>query len=125
MRTWPRCGTALRWARPVAGLPRGQVWWRGLRVHGPWAKPKIKPDLKKLLEDPEATAKAVEQIGKAVKGLKGKDSGGVNELLKGVLGGGQQQQGTAPAQGGAQPQPQPQQQQQVNPEALIRNLLGR
>jgi AsmA protein len=92
-----------------------------VRVHGPWAKPKVKPDLKKILENPEAAAKAVEKIGEAVKGLKGKDGGGgVNELLRGVLGGGQQQQGTAPAQQGQQ-QPQ----QQVNPEQLLKQFLGR
>lgn len=77
-----------------------------VRVHGPWSKPKVKPDLKKIIENPDLAVDAVEKIGKAVKGLKGKKVTGkeVEQLLQGVLGGGQQQQGD-PAAGG-EPQQQ-------------------
>jgi len=63
-----------------------------VRIHGPWSHPKVTPDLKKILENPEAVADTVNKIGKGLKGLKGKKITGkdVENILQGVLGGGQQ-----------------------------------
>ncbi len=98
-----------------------------VRVHGPWAKPRITPDLQKILENPELAKDAVDKVGKTIKQLKDKKITGkdVEQILQGVLGGGQQQpqaQPANPAQG-AQPQPQPQPQQQIRPEDLLKQLL--
>lgn len=67
-----------------------------VRITGPWAKPKIVPDLQRLLNDPELAKDAVNKLGKVFKKLKKKKD--VNKLLQGVLGGGNQG-----AAGGAQP----------------------
>ena len=94
-----------------------------VRVYGPWARPKVKPDLKRIMENPELARDTIEKAGDLIKGLKGKKIKGkdVEQILQGVLGGGQQPQ-AAPAQPGqpAQAQPQP---QQVNPEELLKQLF--
>lgn len=59
-----------------------------VKVEGPWGKPKFAPDLKGILNDPD---KAVDQLKEIGKKLKGKSAG---DLLKGILGNGEQQ-GTA------------------------------
>lgn len=91
-----------------------------VRVHGSWSRPKVKPDLKKIIENPDIAVDAVEKIGKAVKGLKGKKVTGkdVEAILQGVLGGGQQPQQGDPAAGG-EPQPQP----QIDAEDLLKQLF--
>lgn len=96
-----------------------------VRVHGAWANPKVKPDLKRIMENPELTRDTIEKAGKMIKELKGKKIRGkdVEKILQGVLGGGQQPQ-AAPAQPGqpAQAQPQPQQ-QQIDPEELLKKFF--
>jgi AsmA protein len=82
-----------------------------VRITGPWAKPKIVPDLQRLLNDPELAKDAVNKLGKVFKKLKKKED--VNKLLQGVLGGGNQ--GSA---GGAQPQGQ-----QAKPEDVLKKLF--
>ncbi len=93
-----------------------------VRVRGPWGNPKAVPDLKRILEDPELARDALEKAGKAVKGLKGKKITGedVEQILQGVLGGGQQPQPAAP---GEPAQAQPQQQQKVDPEELLKKFF--
>lgn len=82
-----------------------------VRITGPWAKPKIVPDLDRLMRDPELAKDAVDKVGKALKKLKNKED--VNKLLQGVLGGGNQQ-----APDGTQPQGE-----QASPEDILKNLL--
>lgn len=61
-----------------------------VKIKGPWANPKIVPDLKKLLQDPEALAenaknlvKKAKGLKKVIKNLKGGDS---KDLIGGLLG---------------------------------------
>ncbi len=83
-----------------------------VRITGPWADPKIVPDLDRLMRDPELAQDTVEKVGKVIKKLKNKED--VNKLLEGMLGGGNNQQ----APDGTQPQGE-----QVRPEDILRNLL--
>jgi AsmA protein len=62
-----------------------------VRITGPWAKPNIVLDLERLLRDPELTKDTVKKLGKVFKKLKNKED--VNQLLQGILGGGNQPQG--------------------------------
>lgn len=62
-----------------------------VKIKGPWSNPKITPDLKKLLQDPEALVenakklvKKVKSVKKIIKKLKIKDS---KDLIGGLLGG--------------------------------------
>jgi AsmA protein len=89
-----------------------------VRITGPWAKLNIVPDLERLLRDPELAKDTVNKLGKVFKKLKNKED--VNQLLQGVLGGGNQ--GTTQGQPGTA---QPQGQQKVKPEDVLRNLLNR
>ncbi|MGE0613507.1 MAG: AsmA family protein, partial [Hyphomicrobiales bacterium] len=89
-----------------------------VKIQGPWADPDIKPDLQKILENPEAAAAAVDKAKELIKDLKGKKN--VESILQGVLGGGQQQ---APDATGTAAQDGQQQQQQVKPEDVLRQLF--
>lgn len=71
----------------------GEVDKKGLtipvKIKGPWSKPKIIPDLKKLLQDPEALAdnakklvKKAKGLKKVIKNLKTKDG---QDLIKGLI----------------------------------------
>jgi AsmA protein len=92
-----------------------------LRIRGRLDNPKVEPDLKKIIEDPELAKDAINKVGKAVGKLKGKKITGeqVEQLLQGVLGGGQQQ-GGQPAQETA---PQQQGQQEINAQDLLKQLF--
>lgn len=76
-----------------------------VRVQGPLDDPKVKPDLQKIMNDPDFTKNAIDTVNKAVEGLGGgkKITGEqVEQLLQGVLGRGQQgedgqQQGEKPS----------------------------
>ncbi|MGI9405312.1 MAG: AsmA family protein [Hyphomicrobiaceae bacterium] len=59
-----------------------------LRIEGPWARPRIRPDLEGILKDPGSTAAAIDSIGKALGKSKKINSKKVKEVLDGVLGGG-------------------------------------
>lgn len=95
-----------------------------VKIRGPWADPDIKPDLQKILENPEAAAAAVDKAKELVKDLKDKKITGkdVESILQGVLGGGQQQAPDATGATAQDGQPQ-QQQQQVKPEDVLRQLF--
>ncbi len=82
-----------------------------VRITGPWAKPKVVPDLKRLLEDPELAKETADKVGKVLKKLKNKKD--VKKLLDGLLGGGDQGAGD-----GTQPQGE-----KVNPEDVLRKLF--
>jgi AsmA protein len=101
---------------------------RGIRVpikiKGSWENPKVKVDLERMMNDPELAQDAINEVGKALENIKNKDD--LNNVLKGLLGGGQQggggpqggdgaQEGGDGAQGG--------QGQQVNPGDLLKNLF--
>ncbi|MEC9367736.1 MAG: AsmA family protein [Pseudomonadota bacterium] len=94
-----------------------------VKIKGPWADPDIKPDLQKILENPELAADAINKAQDVLKNLKDKKITGkdVENLLQGVLGGGQQQ---APDATGTTPPPEGQQpQQQVRPEDVLKQLF--
>ncbi|MEE8306180.1 MAG: AsmA-like C-terminal region-containing protein, partial [Gammaproteobacteria bacterium] len=57
-----------------------------VRITGPWDKPDIVPDLERLLRDPDLAKDTVNKLGKVFKKLKNKED--VNQLLQGILGGG-------------------------------------
>ncbi len=58
-----------------------------LLIKGPWAKPRVEPDLKGILENPQ---EALKNVGGLVEGARKKiKSKKVNDLLDSVLGGGQ------------------------------------
>ena len=84
-----------------------------VKVSGPWERPKVKVDLERLMNDPELAQNAINEVGKA---LENKEE--LNNILKGLLGGGNQQNpnGAAPGQQG-------QQGQQINPNDLLKNLF--
>jgi AsmA protein len=52
-----------------------------VRVHGPWGKPKLKPDLAAVFKDPKAVD-TIKEIGKQFKGKS------ASEIVKGLFGGG-------------------------------------
>ncbi len=87
-----------------------------VRITGPWARPKVVPDLERLLRDPELAKDTVNKLGKVFKKLKKKED--VNKLLQGILGGGNQ--GATQGQPGAA---QPQGQQKVKPEDVLKKLF--
>jgi AsmA protein len=80
-----------------------------VRITGPWDKPKIVPDLERLLRDPELAKETVNKLGKVFKKLKNKED--VNRVLQGLFGGGNQG-----AAGGAQGQ-------QAKPEDVLKKLF--
>ena len=82
-----------------------------VRITGPWGDPKIVPDLERLMNDPELAQETVEKVGKVIEKLKNKED--VNKLLKGLLGGGNQE-----APDGA-----PQQGEQDKPEDILKKLF--
>lgn len=91
------------------------------RVHGPWDRPKVTPDLKRLLENPDQAIETINKIGDAVKKLKkNKNFGNVLQNFLGQQGGQQQPAEGQPAE--AQPQDQP---QQVSPQDALRQLFNR
>ena len=55
-----------------------------VRIQGPWAKPKIVPDLKGLAKNPEAIADTVKQLGAK---LKDSDKKKVSKALEKLTGG--------------------------------------
>lgn len=59
-----------------------------VRITGPWERPKIKPDLERLLNDPELAQEAAETVSEVFKNLKNKKD--VKKLLDSFLGGGNQ-----------------------------------
>lgn len=80
-----------------------------VRVTGPLADPRVKPDLKKIMEDPDFTKNAIDTVNKAVQGLGGdkKITGEqVEQLLQGVLGRGQQGEAQQGGEQGQKPNAQ-------------------
>jgi AsmA protein len=68
---------------------------------GPWAEPRIYPDMAGILDNPDAAYAKLKEMGQ---GLFGKDGGGLSGLLGGLSGGGQTGSGAAGGTtGGAQP----------------------
>jgi AsmA protein len=65
-------------------------------IDGPWAEPRIYPDMAGILDNPDAAYARLKEMGK---GLFGKDGGGLGGLLGGLSGGGQG--GSGAAGGGA------------------------
>lgn len=57
-----------------------------VRVHGPWKDPKVKPDLDKMLDNPDEAKDAAKKIYKDFKENKKISGKDVERLLKGVLG---------------------------------------
>ncbi len=87
-----------------------------VRITGPWARPKIVPDLKRLMEDPELAKETAEKVGKVLKKLKNKKD--VKKLLDSFLGG--RNQGAADGTGA---QPQGQQGEPATPEDVLKRLF--
>ncbi|QWG23805.1 AsmA family protein [Bradyrhizobium sediminis] len=54
-------------------------------IDGPWAQPRIYPDMAGILDNPDAAYAKLKEMGK---GLFGKDGGGLGGLLGGLTGGG-------------------------------------
>ena len=54
-------------------------------IDGPWAEPRIYPDMAGILDNPDAAYAKLKEMGK---GLFGKDGGGLGGLLGGLTGGG-------------------------------------
>jgi AsmA protein len=69
-----------------------------VRIDGPWAKPRITPDLAALAKNPEAIANTVKELGgklkdgdkkkinKTLEKLTGKSGANVDDLVGGILG---------------------------------------
>ncbi len=55
-----------------------------VRIQGPWAKPKVVPDLEGLAKNPEAVVETVKQLGKK---LKDSDKKKVKKVLEKITGG--------------------------------------
>ena len=70
-------------------------------IDGPWAEPRIYPDMAGILDNPDAAYAKLREMGQ---GLFGKDGGGLSGLLGGLSGGGQTggatTGGAAPSGGG-------------------------
>ena len=95
-----------------------------IKIVGPLSNPGIKPDVERLLQNPEAAAK---QIGDVVKNLK-ENKGNIGKTLDNILGRGQapaaegqaaQSGSEATTQGGEQPA------QKVRPEELLNQIFRR
>lgn len=87
-----------------------------VRIKGPWNNPQFIPDLTAMLSDPDQAVETVKELGKQFKGIEKQFKGiekkfkdgkitedDVNQLLQGVLGGGNRQgdgDGAAAAGGG-------------------------
>lgn len=77
-----------------------------VKISGPWAKPKLKPDLGALAKNPEAALEAVKKLAGKGKGKKveeaiggllgGSDSKGLSKKLKSLFGGGEEETGSPP-----------------------------
>ena len=52
-------------------------------IDGPWAEPRIYPDMAGILDNPDAAYAKLKEMGK---GLFGKDGGGLDALLGGLSG---------------------------------------
>ena len=63
-------------------------------IDGPWAEPRIYPDMAGMLDNPDAAYAKLKEMGQ---GLFGKDGGGLSGLLGGLSGGGQAGGGPARA----------------------------
>ena len=68
-------------------------------IDGPWAQPRIYPEMSGILENPDQAYAKLKQMGQ---GLFGKDGGGLGAAISGLLGGAQGGGGW-PGQGGGQP----------------------
>lgn len=88
------------------------------RVHGHWDRPKVTPDLKRLLENPDQAIDTVKKLGDAVKKLKKNKNFG--NVLQNFLGqqGNQQQPADGNPTGTTQDQPQAQ-----SPQDALRQLF--
>lgn len=82
-----------------------------IKIKGPWENARVSVDLERLMNDPELAQNAINEVGKALE-----NNSELNDVLKGLFGGGNQQgQGTGnPGQG---------QGQQVNPGEILKNLF--
>lgn len=67
-------------------------------IDGPWAEPRIYPDMAGILDNPDAAYAKLKEMGQ---GLFGKDGGGLSGLLGGLSGGGAASAG--PGTGGGAP----------------------
>ncbi len=96
-------------------------------IEGPWDRPNFKPNLKRLLEDPDATAQTLKSLREQLKGVKGRD---VGRMLDGLLGGGRDAEGEPPPDGEASPDGETPpdgeggvQTERVKPRDLLKQLL--
>jgi len=107
-------------------------------IVGPWGKPKIYPDIKGILEDPQAALQRFKQFGKDVTKLPGLDkAGGFKDVVKGgkvnkdaliegiggLLSGSQPAatEAAAPAAPAAQPQAAAQPKAPAQPQPIIKD----
>lgn len=85
-----------------------------VKITGAWERPRVKVDLERLMNDPELAQNAINEVGKA---LENKED--LNNILKGLLGGGNSQgQGGAPQGQGGNPQGQA-----IKPEDVLKKLF--
>ena len=91
-----------------------------IKISGPLSNPRIKPDVERILQNPEAMAK---QIGEVVKNLKSnkKDIGKVLDNLLGGSRGGAPVEGQPAQSGGASGGEQPA--QKIRPEDLLNQIF--
>lgn len=96
-------------------------------IEGPWDRPSFKPDLKRLLDDPDAAAQTLDSLRQQLKGIKGRD---VGRILDGLLGGGRDAQGEPPPDGEVSPDGEPPaegedgaQTERVKPRDLLKQFL--
>ena len=68
-------------------------------IEGPWAAPRIYPDMQGILDNPDAAYAKLKEMGKGLFGANGAGFGGLGALLGGVGG----QPGAAGGQGGGKP----------------------
>ena len=76
----------------------------GSMIDGPWAAPRIYPDIAGILDNPDAAYAKLKEMGK---GLFGPNGGGLGDLINGLtgLGGNQGGNPAAPPAGGAPADP--------------------
>jgi AsmA protein len=68
-------------------------------IDGPWAEPRIYPDMQGILDNPDAAYAKLKEMGKGLFGANGAGLGGLSGLGGLIPGGQGQGQGTAGAQG--------------------------
>ncbi|WGR94893.1 AsmA family protein [Bradyrhizobium sp. ISRA443] len=69
-------------------------------IEGPWANPRIYPEVQGIFDNPEAAYARLKEMGKGLFGPGGAGLGGLSDLLNGVQGGNGQPNNGGQAQGG-------------------------